>query len=253
MVHRPNPYADAPSQHSKRFGLDVFQNDRANTGALPMDLPVGPDYVAGPGDGLSIDLWGGVSQRLFRTVDREGRLQLPEAGPLLVTGKSLGEVQESVQRVLRTQFRDVSADVSLLRLRTVRVYVVGEVAEPGAYDVSSLSTPLTALFPAGGVTARGSLRAIDHYRGKTLLEEVDTYNILLHGLRGDLRRLENGDSLRVPPMGASVTVEGMVRRPAIYELNGGKNLNEVLDLAGGIFAAAYNTVQVHSAKGKEGN
>jgi protein involved in polysaccharide export with SLBB domain len=97
-----------------------------------MDLPVGPDYVLGPGDSLSIDLWGGVSQRLFRVVDREGRLVLPEAGPLLVAGKSLGEVQDAVQRVLRTQFRNVSADVSLLKLRTVRVYVVGEVASPGA-------------------------------------------------------------------------------------------------------------------------
>ena len=264
MVHQPNPYADAPSlydlyvqasapvRHSERFGLDVFQRDRADTGALPMDLPVGPDYVVGPGDGLSIDLWGGVSQRLFRTVDREGRLQLPEAGPLLVSGKSLGEVQESVQRVMRTQFRDVSADVSLLRLRTVRVYVVGEVAEPGAYDVSSLSTPLNALFAAGGVTPRGSLRSIEHYRGNTLLEEVDAYDLLLRGLRGDLRRLENGDSLRIPPLGASITVEGMVRRPAIYELHGEKNLNEVLDLAGGILpAAALRHIEVQRMEAHE--
>jgi polysaccharide export outer membrane protein len=264
MVHRPNPYADvpslydlyvqaaAPAQHAERFGLDVFRHDRANTGALPMDLPVGPEYVVGPGDGLSIDLWGGVSQRLFRTVDREGRVQLPEAGPLLVSGKSLGEVQESVQRVLRTQFRDVSADVSLLRLRSVRVYVVGEVASPGAYDVSSLSTPLNALFAAGGVTPRGSLRSIEHYRGKTLLEEVDAYDLLLHGIRGDLKRLENGDSLRVPPLGPSVTVEGMVRRPAVYELHAEKNLEEVLDLAGGILpAAALRHIEVQRMKAHE--
>jgi polysaccharide export outer membrane protein len=264
MVHRPNPYADAPSLYdlyvqasspehrSERFGLDVFQHDRANTGALPMDLPVGPDYVVGPGDGLSIDLWGGVSQRLFRTVDREGRLQLPEAGPLLVSGKSLGEVQESVQRVLRTQFRDVSADVSLLRLRSVRVYVVGEVASPGAYDVSSLSTPLNALFAAGGVTPRGSLRGIEHYRGKALVEEVDAYDLLLHGIRGDLKRLENGDSLRVPPLGPAVTVEGMVRRPAVYELHGEKNLNEVLELAGGILpAAALRHIEVQRLEAHE--
>src|SRR6266568_4556738 len=91
---------------------------------------------------LSIDLWGGVSQRLLRTVDREGRVALPEAGPVLVSGRTLGDVQETVQRTLRTQFRNVSADVSLLRLRSVRVYVVGDVTSPGAYDISSLSTPL---------------------------------------------------------------------------------------------------------------
>lgn len=250
MVHQPSPYADVPSlydlyvqaastsQHPIRFGLNVFQKDTANPTTLPMDLPVGPDYVVGPGDGLSIDLWGGISQRLVRIVDREGRVSLPEAGPLLVSGKSLGEVQESAQRILRTQFRDVSVDVSLLRLRTVRVYVVGEVAAPGAYDVSSLSTPLNALFAAGGVTARGSLRTIEHYRGKELLEDVDAYDLLLHGIRGDLKRLENGDSLRVPPLGPTVTIGGMVRRPAIYELNGETNLDEVLELAGGILPAA---------------
>src|SRR5467141_1720948 len=250
MDRRPNPYADvpslydlyvqanAPNRKTERFGLEVFRNGTADPDILPMDLPVGPDYVVGPSDSLSINLWGGVSQRLLRAVDREGRLALPEAGPLLVSGKSLGEVQEAVQRVLRTQFRDVSADVSLLKLRTVRVYVVGEVAAPGAYDVSSLSTPLNALFAAGGITPRGSLRRLEHYRGKQLVEEVDAYDLLLYGIRGDLKRLENGDSLRVPPLETSVTIDGMVRRPALYELRGEKNLNEVLELAGGILPAA---------------
>jgi polysaccharide biosynthesis/export protein len=257
MVHRASPYAEAPSlydlyvqaaeptQQTKRFGMDVFRHNSVNSDVLPMDLPVGADYVLGPGDSLSIELWGGVSQRLFRTVDREGRLLLPEAGPLLVSGKSLGEVQDAVQRLLRTEFRNVSADVSLLKLRTVRVYVVGEVPAPGAYDVSSLSTPLNALFAAGGITAHGSLRRLEHYRGQQLLEEVDAYDLLLHGVRRDVKRLENGDSLRVPPVGASVTVEGMVRRPALYELSGEKNLSEVLELAGGILpAAALHHIEV---------
>ena len=250
MERRPNPYADVPSLYDlyvqatspnreiERFGLDIFRNGSGNPDILPMDLPVGPDYVVGPGDSLSINLWGGVSERLFRTVDREGRVALPEAGPVLVSGRTLGDLQQEVQRVLRTQFRDISADVSLLRLRTVRVYVVGDVAEPGAYDVSSLSTPLNALFAAGGVTSRGSLRRIQHYRGKQLIEEVDAYDLLLHGIRGDLKRLENGDSLLVPPLGPVVTVDGMVRRTALYELRGEKNLEDVLELAGGILPAA---------------
>ncbi len=96
-----------------------------------MDLPAGPDYVVGPGDALSIELWGGISQRLSRTVDREGRVSLPEVGPILVSGKSLAAVQQNLQQILRTQFRDVSADVSLARLRTIRVYEVGDVTSPG--------------------------------------------------------------------------------------------------------------------------
>src|SRR5713226_696594 len=185
MVHRANPYADIPSLYdmyvqasvrqrpNERFVLEVFRNTSNDPRAIPMDLPVSSDYVIGPGDGLEIDLWGGVSQRLFRVVDREGRVSLPEVGPLLVSGRNLGDAQQAVQQLLRTQFRDISADVSLSRLRTVRVYVVGDVAEPGAYDISSLSTPLNALFAAGGVTPRGSLRALRHFRGKQLVEEVD--------------------------------------------------------------------------------
>lgn len=250
MVHRPNPYSDIPSLYDmyvqasmrqkplQRFGLEVFRNASEQPDFVPMDLPVGPDYVVGPGDGLAIDLWGGMSQRLVRTVDREGRVSLPEAGPLLVSGRTLGEVQMAVQQTLRTEFRDVSADVSLSRLRTVRVYVVGDVANPGAYDVSSLSTPLNALFAAGGITAKGSLRSLKHFRGTTLVEEVDSYDLLLHGVRSNMQRLENGDTLLVPPIGPEVTVDGMVRRPAIYELHGETSLADVLELAGGVLPTA---------------
>ena len=198
----------------------------------------GPEYVVGPGDGLSIDLYGGATQRLYRVVDREGRISLPEVGPLLVSGKSLADVQQSVQLLLRTEFRRVSADVSLARLRTIRVYEVGDVANPGAYDVSSLSTPLNALFVAGGPTQRGSLRIVKHYRGRQLVEEVDLYDLLLHGVKSDLKRLENGDTVQVPPAGPQVTVEGMVRRPAVYELKDEKNLASALELAGGLLPTA---------------
>jgi polysaccharide biosynthesis/export protein len=250
LLAKTSPYADIPSLYDmyvqasarssglERFGLDVFRNGTPDSGSYPMDLPVGPDYVVGPGDGLAIDLWGGVAQRLYRTVDREGRLSLPEVGPVLVSGRTMTEVQQTVQHVLRTQYHDVSADISLSRLRTVRVYVVGDVQQAGAYDISSLSTPLNALFAAGGCTEEGSLRSLKHFRGKQLIEEIDAYDLLLRGLRADLKRLENGDTLLVPPIGAQVTVEGMVRRPAIYELHEERNLAEVLDLAGGILPAA---------------
>ena len=264
MVHQANPYADVPSLYDmyvqasvfqrpvERFGLDIFRKTSNQPDTVPMDLPVGPDYVVGPGDGLAIDLWGGVSQRFVRVVDREGRITLPEAGPLLVNGKSLGEVQFAIQRVLRTQFHEVSVDVSLSRLRTIRIYVVGDVAEPGAYDISSLSTPLNALFAAGGVTGRGSLRALRHYRGKGLVQEVDAYDLLLHGVGSDLQRLENGDTVMVPPMGPEVTVEGMVRRPAIYEMLHERSVADVLELAGGILpTAALRHIEVQRVEAHE--
>jgi polysaccharide biosynthesis/export protein len=250
MMRTRNPYGDIPSLYDMylqatphpstptRFGIDVFDGGIRDPQLIPMDLPAGPDYVVGPGDGLDIDLWGGVSQRLYRTVDREGRVSLPEVGPVLVSGKSLADVQQSVQQVLRSEFRDVSADVSLSRLRTIRVYVVGDVAHPGAYDISSLSTPLNALFAAGGPTPRGSLRIVKQYRGNQLVQVVDLYDLLLHGVKGDFGRLDNGDTVLVPPIGPQVTVEGMVRRPAIYELKDEKDLASVLDLAGGLLPSA---------------
>jgi protein involved in polysaccharide export with SLBB domain len=256
LVRTPSPYSDIPSlydmyqqgyprdPHLQRFAVAVFRESarsNRNSESLPMDLPVGPDYVLGPGDGVTINLWGSASRRLFRTVDSEGRLTLPEAGPILVSGRSLGQVQEDVQHVLRTQFRDVSADVSLTRLRTVRVYVVGDVQHPGAYDISSLSTPLNALFAAGGPTPVGSSRLARHFRGNKLVEEVDLYDLLLHGVRSDMLRLQSGDTLLVPPLGGELTIEGMVRRPAIYELNGEKNLAEALQLAGGVLPTATLT------------
>src|SRR5262249_33065816 len=187
---------------------------------------------------LSIDLWGGVSTRMYRVVDREGRVSLPEVGPVLVSGKSLSDVQQTLQQQLRSQFRSISADVSLSRLRTIRVYEVGDIANPGAYDISSLSTPLNALFVAGGPTSKGSLRIVKHFRGNQLVEEVDLYDLLLHGVKSDLQRLENGDSVMVPPIGPQVTVDGMVRRPAIYELRDERSLASVLELAGGLLPTA---------------
>ena len=250
MVHEPSPYADIPSLYDlyvqapsrdgvpQRFGAQVFRDGMRNSRSLPMDLPVGPDYIVGPGDSLSVDMWGGVSTRFVRLVDREGRISLPETGPVQVSGRSLGEVQQLVQKALASQYRDTSADVSVSRLRTVRVYVVGEVGEPGAYDISSLSTPLNALVASGGVTQRGSLRLLKHYHGRQLVETVDAYDLLLHGVTPDAKKLDNGDTLMVPPIGPQVTITGMVRRPAVYELRDEKTLAEALDLAGGILPAA---------------
>jgi polysaccharide export outer membrane protein len=250
MERVPNPYKDLPSLYDMymqtsarpsgptRFGIEVFENGTRDPQLIPMDMPAGPDYVVGPGDGLTIDLWGGISQRFYRTVDREGRVSLPEVGPVLVSGKSLAEVHLYLEEVLRTQFREVSADVTLARLRTIRIYEVGDVARPGAYDISSLSTPLNALFAAGGPTSSGSLRIVKHYRGDQLVQVVDLYDLLLHGVKEGIRPLENGDTVLIPSIGPQVSVEGMVRRPAIYELKDETTLGGVLELAGGLLPAA---------------
>jgi protein involved in polysaccharide export with SLBB domain len=249
-IQQTSPYGNLPSLQNlykqvpsggaglQRFGSDAFLLGTGNTNELPMDLPVGPDYVLGPGDSLVINMWGGQSSRLNRIVDRQGQIELPEAGTLMVSDMTIAEAQTAIQQALSKQFQNEHVELSLGRLRSVRVYVVGDVQRPGAYDVSSMSTPLSALYAAGGPTSRGSLRILRQYRGTQLVREVDLYDFLLKGVRSSVDRLLPGDTLLVPPVGPQITVEGKVHRPAIYELNGEKTLNQVLDLAGGVLNTA---------------
>jgi protein involved in polysaccharide export with SLBB domain len=222
----------------RRFGSDAFLFGTGNANELPMDLPVGPDYVLGPGDNLIVNMWGGQSARLSRTVDRQGQIALPEAGTVTIAGLTVAEAQSAIQNALGTQFQNEHVEISLGRVRTVRVYVVGDVQRPGAYDLSSLSTPLNALYAAGGPTSRGSLRTLKQYRGKELVQEIDLYDFLLHGVRTSVDRLLPGDTILVPPVGPQVSVAGMVRRPAVYELKGEASIDDVLNLAGGVLVSA---------------
>jgi protein involved in polysaccharide export with SLBB domain len=249
VVHQTAPYnlqslrdlyTQVPEQTSKlkRFGSDMFLDRGLAAKQMSVDIPIGPDYILGVGDGLIINLWGGVSQSFSRTVDREGKIVLPEAGTIVVAGLSLERTQALIQGALSQQFRDAKIAVTIARLRTVRVYVVGDIQRPGAYDISSLSTPLNALYAAGGPTSVGSLRIARHYRGKELIHEVDLYDFLLRGVRPDTERIEDGDTILVSPVGRQVAVAGMVKRPAIYELKDETKLSDVLNDAGGLLVSA---------------
>jgi protein involved in polysaccharide export with SLBB domain len=248
VVHQTAPYnlqslrdlyTQVPEQTSKlkRFGSDMFLDRGLGTKQMTVDIPIGPDYILGVGDGLIVNLWGGVSQSFSRTVDREGKIVRPEAGTIVVAGLPLERAQALVQSALSQQFRDAKVAVTIARLRTVRVYVVGDVQRPGAYDISSLSTPLNALYAAGGPTSIGSLRVARHYRGKELVREVDLYDFLLRGVRPDTERIEDGDTILVSPAGRQVAIAGMVKRPAIYELKDEAKLSDVLNDAGGVLVS----------------
>jgi protein involved in polysaccharide export with SLBB domain len=262
VLRRPAPYnlrslrdlytqvPDA-SAHLKRFGSDVFTMHaperkaslvpglERGTGAL--DVPLGADYVLGPGDELSISIWGGVSQNLLRQIDREGGIALPEAGVVQLAGVTLGKAQSIIQSALESQFRNTHAVVTVARLRSIRIFVVGDVQRPGSYEVSSLASPVSALYAAGGPTAVGSLRVLKHFRNEKQIGEIDLYDFMLHGIRSDEDRLQSGDTLLVPPVGTQVAVFGAVKRPAIYELRTETNLAQVLEDAGGLTVAAAMT------------
>ncbi|MGA7243576.1 MAG: SLBB domain-containing protein, partial [Terracidiphilus sp.] len=227
-----------PDTNLKRFGSDVFTLGTGNADALPMDLPAGPDYVLGPGDELAINISGSQPQTLSELVDRQGKVALPEVGTVTVAGLSIAQGQEAIRIALQTQYRNAHVEISLGRVHTVRVYVVGDVQRPGAYDISSLSTPLNALYAAGGPTSIGSLRILRHLRGDKLVKEIDLYDFLLKGVRDSDERLLAGDTILVPPVGGQVKVSGMVRRPAMYELKGNETLLDMVEMAGGVTVTA---------------
>ena len=242
-----NPYPDNPAltdlyrhysgqggKALERFGLNLFKNGTGNADTLPMDLPIGPDYVLGPGDGIIMNVTGGAPQRLQSRVDHEGRINLPEGGTELVAGATLADAQHAIERTLSKKYKDPKVELSLSRLRSIRVYVVGDVERPGAYDISSLSTALNALCAAGGPTAGGSMRMVRHYRGEKLISTIDLYDLILRGIRTDVQRLQSGDSILVPPVGAQIAIDGAVRRPGRYELLQEDTLAQVLEVAGNI-------------------
>ena len=194
---------------------------------------------SGPEIHSSIDLWGGLTEQITRTIASDGRILLPEAGSIELAGLTLGKAQSLIEARLTPQYRNAQVAVTVSRLRSVRVYVVGDAQRPGGYDISALGTPLSALYAAGGPTAVGSLRTLLHYRGKQLVEKVDLYDFLLHGIRNGSAPFESGDTLLVPPAGSEIAIYGTVRRPAIYELTAGEaTLASVIDDAGGVTAAA---------------
>ncbi|RXH54199.1 polysaccharide biosynthesis/export family protein [Granulicella sibirica] len=257
VLNRPAPY-NLRSLHDlykqlpesatplRRFGSNVFtgRNALGTSRTLagsepPLDVPLGPDYVLGPGDNLSINVWGATSQTVSRTIDREGAIPLPENGRMQVAGMTLGQASAAIEGVLKPQYRDAHISITVSRLHSVRVYVAGDVQRPGGYDIGALATPISALIAAGGPTATGSLRVVRHMRGGRLIESIDLYDFLLHGVHSASVHFESGDTLLIPPAGSQVSISGAVRRPAIYELlPGTTSLAGILEDAGGATATA---------------
>ncbi len=232
------------SVHFKQFGYEVFSKP-ITTFAPVTNVPVGPDYVIGPGDEFILTMWGRADGQFPLRVDRDGQIVLPEVGALKVWGMKFGDLEGYLQHELSRKYTDFKMSVTMDRLRTIRVFVVGEASVPGAYTVSSLSTVINALFAAGGPSKNGSLRKIRLLRNAGEPAEFDLYSFLLGGDKAKDVRLQDGDTIFVPLIGAVVGVAGNVKRPAIYEMAAPMTLRQVLDLAGGVtFSGWLQRVQV---------
>jgi polysaccharide export outer membrane protein len=219
------------------FGYDLF--DRAPSTFAPVtNVPVPSDYTIGPDDRLEVQLYGTQNRTLRLTVDREGRINFPELGPISVSGQLFSQVREQIEARVARQMIGVRASVSMGDTRSIRVFVLGEAQRAGSYTISGLGTITSALFAAGGVKAIGSLRNIQLKRQGALIRRLDLYDLLIRGDTTDDTKLLPGDVIFVPPVGLTVSVAGEVRRPAIYEVKNESTIDDVIGLAGGLTAEA---------------
>ncbi len=238
-VEQKTPRGQVPVKVSelKQFGFEFF----VNTQKFEADETglVGSDYVLGPGDILRVDIWGNIEGHYQSEIDRNGEIVLPKVGVINIWGQTFSEARETIDRQIGKYFKQYQVNVALDSLRSISVFLVGEVNSPGSYQVSSLSSVLTVLSAAGGPTKNGSLRDIRVLRNGELKASIDFYDFFQSGDNSRDMRLQSGDTILVPVAGSLVGISGDVRRPAIYELTENETLNDLLSMAGGTISTAY--------------
>ncbi len=231
------PLEKLDAEALKPFGYDLFAGV-PSTFAPVTDVPVPSEYVVGPGDRLEVQLIGNTKGRHSLVVNRDGRVNFPELGPIAVSGLRFEEAKARIEARVNEQMIGTTAVVSIGDLRSIRVFVLGEAERPGSYTVSGLATITNALFASGGVRPIGSLRNIQLKRNGRLVQRLDLYELLLNGDTSADVRLLPGDVIFIPPVGSTVGVTGEIRRPAIYELKGESTAADLLHLGGGLTPAA---------------
>ena len=220
------------------FGYDLFANV-PDTFASLANIPVSSDYLLGPGDGLEIFFYGKLNQSFSVEINRDGQVDFPELGPVVLAGLTFGEAKELLRSLVASKIIGTQINISMGALRSIQVFVLGEAYTPGAYMVSSLATITHALMSSGGVSDIASLRNIQLKRAGKVVSTLDVYELLLSGdTRGDVR-LQSSDVIFIPPVGDLVSIDGEVLRPAIYELKGKENVQDLLKLAGGMSSKAF--------------
>lgn len=227
------------------FGRNIFRGSSLTF--EPNENQATPEnYRLGPGDEIIIDIWGENERSLREEISPEGNIMIEQVGPVYLNGLTIREANEKLRGVFSQIYAGVSGEepssdvrVTLGRLRTIQVNVLGEVATPGTYRLSSFATVFHALYRAGGVTPIGGLRDIRVMRGGQEVARVDVYDLLMNGKMSDDVRLEEGDVIIVPPYEQLVEISGNVKRPMYYEMKPGESLGKLVEYAGGFTGDAY--------------
>lgn len=219
------------------FGQNLFQNTPSTFAPLDQ-VPVTPDYLIGPGDQLLVRAWGQIDVNYPVTVDRTGAVYLPKVGAINVAGVRYDELNDVFRTAIGKVFKNFNVSVTLGRLRSIQVFVVGQVRRPGSYTISSLSTLVNALFASGGISNRGSMREIELKRQGKTVTTFDFYDLISRGDKSRDAQLLPGDVIYVPPAGHLVALAGSVSFPAIFELKEHETLADAIRYAGGLTTTA---------------
>lgn len=237
------------------FGYKLFEDIPAAFEPAAVG-PIDPGYLIGPGDVLRLYIWGAVELQYELTVDNQGTIFIPTAGQMFVSGVPYSDLKNKMMLYLSKFYEGLTADpptvfldISLAKLKPIKIFVMGEVAKPGGYSVSSYATVFNALYSVGGPLTSGTLREIRVIRNNKVITKVDLYDYLLKGqLIGDVR-LQNNDMVFVPPRGKTVAINGEVLRSSVYELRINENLRKLIEFAGGIKSTAYTgRIQISRVK-----
>ncbi|WP_340700067.1 SLBB domain-containing protein [Vibrio harveyi] len=243
--------AEKDEQGLKRFGLDLFAGS-PTTFAPISDVPVPADYTVGAGDEIVIQLFGKENTTHRLRVNRAGVINFPSLGPVQVAGMTFSDVRDSLNQRVKEQMIGVRSDISLGEMRTMQVFVMGDAYKPGAYTVSALTTISQAIYYSGGFSESGALRNVQLKRNGQVIRKLDMYDLLLKGdARNDIRLLP-GDVVFIGALGNTISIDGEVNRPAIYEIKPGETYKQAIQMAGGFTANAYSDqieVKRYAAKG----
>jgi len=204
-----------------------------------INVPVGSDYVIGPGDSFTINLWGNTEDAYKVTVTRDGNITLPRLGTLNVNSLTFAELKDLLGNKFKEYYPNFEMNVTMDSLRTIEIFMVGEANNPGTYSVSSLSTIITALYATGGPSKNGSIRNIKLIRNNKTVSTLDLYDFFIKGVKDNDMRLQAGDTIFIPMIEPVIGIAGYVKRPAIYEMKGTQTVGDVIDMAGGVLPISY--------------
>ncbi|MCS0417689.1 SLBB domain-containing protein [Vibrio diabolicus] len=221
-----------------RFGLELFAGS-PSTFAPISDVPVPANYTVGAGDEIIVQLFGKENETHRLRVNRAGTINFPSLGPVNVAGMHFSDVRDSLTQRVKEQMIGVRSDISLGELRTMQVFVMGDAYKPGAYTVSALTTISQAIYYSGGFSESGALRDIQLKRDGKIIRKLDMYDLLLKGDASNDVRLLPDDVVLIGSVNDTVSIEGEINRPAIYEVKQGETYQQLIQMAGGFTANAH--------------